>query len=172
MLISRLLTLGFPQSAIMETTQVFVYGTLKRGEPNHGWMMKTGPGQGCAELLGSARTCRPFPLLVAGPYNIPYCLDRPGEGHRIFGEVYRVDADKMKRLDELEAYPKHYNRRQEDVIISDDPEDTPVKAWIYLWENYTDEHLRLKLIDNYTNDVSSESGRYVPKELREKPAWS
>ena len=44
-----------------------------------------------------------------------------------------------------------------------------MKAWIYLWENYTGEHLRLKFIDNYTNDVSSESAKYVPRELRTKP---
>ena len=73
-------------------------------------MTSSEAGQGRAELVGVARTARAFPLLVAGPYNIPYCLDRPGEGHRIVGEVYKIDAEKLQRLDELEAYPEHYNR--------------------------------------------------------------
>lgn len=149
-------------------SHVFVYGTLKRGEPNHAWLTSTEPGHGRAELVGAARMARPFPLLVAGPYNIPYCLDRPGEGHHIRGEVYRIDADKLSQLDELEAYPAHYNRRQEEVILSDAADATPLKAWVYLCEKYSDELLRLPFIDNYTNDESSESGRYVPKDQRTK----
>ena len=77
----------------------------RRAEP-----LRMTSAEGRAELVGVACTARAFPLLVAGPYNIPYCLDRPGEGHRIVGEVYKIDDEKLQRLDELEAYPEHYNR--------------------------------------------------------------
>jgi len=140
---------------------VFVYGTLKNGEPNHHWLTSAAAGSGTARLLGSGRTGRPFPLVVAAPYGIPYCLDRPEEGHHLSGEVYSIDEAKLRHLDELESYPTHYNRRLEEVTLLDSPEAAPLQAWIYLWEKYTDAHLTLPFLENYTSN-----GDYVPKERR------
>ncbi|XP_037074280.1 putative gamma-glutamylcyclotransferase CG2811 [Pollicipes pollicipes] len=149
----------------MSTMHVFVYGTLKRGQPNHHWMTSERPEHGRASLVGVARTVRPFPLVVAGPWNIPYCVDRPGEGHNITGEVYRIDAEKLRHLDVLETYPTHYNRRLEEVTLLDAPDATPLSAWVYLWEKYTEDHLQLPFLENYANDAASER-RYVPKDQR------
>ena len=83
--------------------RVFVYGTLKKGEPNEHVM--TDRGNGCAKFFANAVTSRRFPLLIASKYNVPYLLHRPGVGHRIVGEVYEIDSKMFKYLDAFENCP-------------------------------------------------------------------
>ena len=68
---------------------VFVYGTLKQGEPNHHFI--TNSSNGSQTFIGAALSVNNFPLVVASRYNIPFLLDKPGVGRRIHGEVYSVD---------------------------------------------------------------------------------
>ena len=42
---------------------VFVYGTLKKGEPNHHWLSDT--QNGFQQFLGQAETVNMFPLVIA-----------------------------------------------------------------------------------------------------------
>jgi gamma-glutamylcyclotransferase (GGCT)/AIG2-like uncharacterized protein YtfP len=94
--------------------RVFVYGTLMRGEVNHGLLAG-------AALLGPHRTAPCFGLLRVGAY--PGAV-RGGRG-AIRGEVYRIDSAGLRRLDHLEEYPKLYDRQ----LIP-----TPYgRAWIYLY---------------------------------------
>ena len=58
---------------------VFVYGTLKRGQPQNHTLMDTNTGK--AELITQATTCRSFPLVISSSYNIPFLLNRPGTGY-------------------------------------------------------------------------------------------
>lgn len=93
---------------------VFVYGTLLRGEVNHGLLAD-------AEHMGPHRTGPCFTLFSLGAY--------PGvsRGGRtaVHGEVYRVDDAGLARLDRLEDYPRLYDR----TLIP-----TPHgRAWIYLY---------------------------------------
>ncbi len=60
------------------THLVFVYGTLKRGQPNFS-VMKSSAGQ--AEFVAEGQTAEKYPLVIASRYNIPYLLDKPGIGH-------------------------------------------------------------------------------------------
>jgi gamma-glutamylaminecyclotransferase len=65
------------------TTQlirVFVYGTLKRGQPNHYLMQDLKNGN--AKFISKAKTSEKFPLVVATRYSIPFLLNKPG-----FGEI-------------------------------------------------------------------------------------
>lgn len=59
--------------------RVFVYGTLKRGEPNHKLIQDV--ANGYAKFLGLGRTTVPYPLIIATNYNIPFLLKKPGFGH-------------------------------------------------------------------------------------------
>lgn len=94
--------------------RVFVYGTLLRGEVNHRLLAG-------AELLGAHRTEPCYTLFHLGAY--------PGVAiggvTAIQGEVYAVDRAGLVRLDQLEDYPRLYDRK----LIP-----TPYgRAWIYLY---------------------------------------
>lgn len=87
---------------------VFVYGTLKKSEPNHHWL--TNKENGIAQFVCKGTTDTKFPLLVATKYNIPFLLNVPNTGNNICGEIYSVDETMLKNLDELEDYPDLYDR--------------------------------------------------------------
>jgi gamma-glutamylcyclotransferase (GGCT)/AIG2-like uncharacterized protein YtfP len=101
-----------PETLPQERQLVFVYGTLKRGEKNHDWL-EGASWQGEAELSGVLlHDLGPFPMAVIG------------EGTAI-GEVYAVEERGLARLDELEGYPRLYDRQV--LSLSDGRQ-----AWVYL----------------------------------------
>jgi len=63
---------------------VFVYGTLKRGFPNHV------PELANADYIGRARTLTAYPLIIGGKWFSPNLIDEPGMGQRVTGELFRV----------------------------------------------------------------------------------
>jgi gamma-glutamylaminecyclotransferase len=87
--------------------KLFVYGTLKRGLSNHHYLAG-------ATYLGRARTKERYPL-VAPKRWYPYLINAPGEGQRVVGELYEIDAATLKRIDRLEEYPSYYTRREIEV---------------------------------------------------------
>lgn len=103
---------------------VFVYGTLKRSEPNHHVIdpnLHTSPDTtGVSKFIGSARTERKYPLVIGTRFNIPFLLDREGVGHQIRGEIYEVDERVLKKLDALEDYPSFYDREVQNMVLLDD----------------------------------------------------
>lgn len=94
---------------------VFVYGTLKRGQPNHHWIETI--ENGTASFVGCGRTTQKFPLVIATRYNVPFLLDLPGTGKIVHGEVYAVDEAKLAHLDVLEEYPTFYSRQLHDIQV-------------------------------------------------------
>nr|CDJ97275.1 AIG2 domain containing protein [Haemonchus contortus] len=127
--------------------RVFVYGTLKRGEPNANVLTTT---DGQHRFIGEGRTKVPYPLIVASKYNIPFVLNEPGKGHQIHGEVYEIDNVKLTILDALEAYPTLYWRQEEKILMSNNTETT---AWIYLmskWRPDIYEHAT-PMMSNYSS---------------------
>ncbi|MCB9740449.1 MAG: gamma-glutamylcyclotransferase [Deltaproteobacteria bacterium] len=96
---------------------VFVYGTLRRGEGNHGLLAT-------AEFLGKARTAPDFLLFDLGAY--PAVVVQPdGQGTAIVGELYAVDGTTLAQLDALEEHPDYYVRRE--IELPGGP-----RAWIYV----------------------------------------
>ncbi|CAL8308019.1 unnamed protein product [Merluccius merluccius] len=89
-------------------THVFVYGTLKKGQPNHHRMFD--PANGKSQFLAAARTVDKFPLVISGERNVPFLLNIPGEGRRVRGEIYVVDDHMLTFLDAFEAVPTMYQR--------------------------------------------------------------
>lgn len=94
--------------------RIFVYGTLRRGEPNAPYLERAVP-------IAPARTAPRFTLLDAGAY--PAATDHGQTA--LVGDVYGVDTETFAALDSLEGYPVFYSRR---VITT-----TAGDAWIYLW---------------------------------------
>ncbi len=87
--------------------KLFVYGTLKRGLPNHFYLQN-------AKNLGKARSLFAYPL-VAPKKIYPYLVDSKGEGKIVKGELYEVDLVTLKRIDRLEEVPRYYKRGYIDV---------------------------------------------------------
>lgn len=53
-------------SMATEKFLVFVYGTLKRGQPNHHWLSSA--ENGFQRFLGEGATVTQFPLVIASRY--------------------------------------------------------------------------------------------------------
>ncbi|XP_053669703.1 putative gamma-glutamylcyclotransferase CG2811 [Anopheles nili] len=128
--------------------RVFVYGTLKRGEPNHHWL--TDVTNGKARFIAKGHTTVRYPLVVASPYNIPFLLDVPGRGHFIAGEIYEVDDPMLSRLDVLEDYPKLYDRRPEVIQRVEAADGTAEESClIYLMKSFPKQLLEKPMLEEY-----------------------
>lgn len=89
---------------------IFVYGTLKKGEPNH-WLIKKLKNH--ARFLSLAKTRDKLPLVI-GEHNCPVLIDQPGKGHHIPGQVYVVDGNAIEVLD---AFESCLTRKRVDVVL-------------------------------------------------------
>lgn len=98
---------------------VFVYGTLKRGERNHGFLAD-------AEFLGPARTRGRFALHPGPGY--PFA-SRTARRYPLEGEAWAVDAPTLERLDRLEEHPRVYRRERLAVEVAG---RGVLQAWVYL----------------------------------------
>jgi len=86
---------------------VFVYGTLKKGFPNHKLLGKDSKFIGTDTMLGA--------LYFLGHRAFPYAFVstpwfRSATDSRIHGEVYDIDTETVRKLDDLEGHPNHYVR--------------------------------------------------------------
>jgi len=109
----------------MALTRVFVFGTLKQGFPN--FAVNRG-----RRIAGTFRTLDRLPLLLVGERHVPWLIDSPGEGERVAGEVYEVDAAALAAMDELEGVglPDGYHRKTIRVRSADD--DSELSVQIYM----------------------------------------
>uniref|UniRef100_A0A8C2HNS3 Gamma-glutamylaminecyclotransferase n=1 Tax=Cyprinus carpio TaxID=7962 RepID=A0A8C2HNS3_CYPCA len=73
---------------VVHMHHVFVYGTLKKGQPNHFKMLDSANAQ--AKCLARARTVERYPLVIATNDNITFLLNVPGMGQHVHGEIYCV----------------------------------------------------------------------------------
>ncbi|MGE3978032.1 MAG: gamma-glutamylcyclotransferase [Nitrospira sp.] len=136
------------------THRVFVYGTLKRGFPNHHYM--TG-----ATLVCDATTVEAWPLVVGNAWFTPYLLPEKGEGHRVKGELWDVPEAMMPALDELESVhlPNGYRRTMIAVVPATG--GPPVEAWTYFRERRYLTAIHTGYLDDY------QDRRYVARLDRE-----
>nr|XP_034310556.1 gamma-glutamylaminecyclotransferase isoform X1 [Crassostrea gigas] len=88
--------------------RIFVYGTLKNGQPNHFRLMD--PGTGTTLFFGVGQTVEKYPLVIERSWNMPCLLHVPGTGWHVKGEIYDVDDEKITFLDYFEDHPEMYTR--------------------------------------------------------------
>ncbi|MBD1557249.1 gamma-glutamylcyclotransferase [Vibrio sp. S9_S30] len=94
---------------------VFVYGTLRQGEESHHFL------EGC-ELVAQYRTGPAFALYDLGHY--PGMVQGQQE---ICGEIYRINAQILAKLDHLEDVPYEYRREKMSTPFGE--------AWVYLYQD-------------------------------------
>lgn len=100
---------------------IFVYGSLKRGYALHHLL----EGQ---FFRGPATTCPLYRIFDLGSY--PGLVDWP-EGLAVQGELYEVDAECLKRLDEAEGVGEGLYARR--IIKLQPPFDRDeTSAWFWL----------------------------------------
>ncbi len=134
--------------------KVFVFGTLKRGFPNH--------DEGMAGLtcLGFYRTVQAYPLVIAGRWFSPVMMPEPGTGHRVTGELYEADDAALRRLDLIESVhlPTGYHREKIEVVSLDG--GLPANAWVYFKDRARIECTHSAYLTEYNDD------RYIHKSKR------
>ncbi|UZE97290.1 gamma-glutamylcyclotransferase family protein [Alkalimarinus alittae] len=100
---------------------VFVYGTLRKGESNDALLQE-------AESLGFYETESEYTMFDLGYFPAV----TPSGKTSISGELYRVDQQTAKNLDQLEGYPSYYDRIQITTPMGD--------AWIYVIHHLTEDY--------------------------------
>ncbi|RWS24084.1 gamma-glutamylaminecyclotransferase-like isoform X1, partial [Leptotrombidium deliense] len=149
-----------------ENIYVFVYGTLKRNQPNYNYLVDTNTGE--SKFVCEAKTIDKWPLVIASKFNIPYLLYAKGVGNRICGEIYSVNESKMAFLDDFEGYPKYYNRFQIPVEItsngynSSNVQEKLLTPWIYMLTDFEPQLLHLPMHECY-DSFGSHGLRYVER---------
>ncbi|VVC41994.1 Hypothetical protein CINCED_3A024265 [Cinara cedri] len=126
---------------------IFVYGTLKKNQPNYYHLCDT--KNGCAVFRSVASTTKKYPLVISTKYNIPFLLQKEGIGYEISGEIYDVDAKMMEFLDDFENHPDFYNRQKIEVKL---PNGDIRSCWIYFLPNYPERLLELQYFDCYDSN--------------------
>uniref|UniRef100_A0AAY4B9R7 Gamma-glutamylaminecyclotransferase n=1 Tax=Denticeps clupeoides TaxID=299321 RepID=A0AAY4B9R7_9TELE len=156
----------------VQMTRIFVYGTLKKGQPNNYRMLD--PAKGKAIFCTNARTVDKYPLVIAGQFNIPFLLNIPGQGHHIQGEIYSVDDQMLRYLDHFESVPDMYQRTLIQLQVEETPGScghapaagTTVEAYLYSTTTYKPEWVNLQTFENY--DSYGDHGlEYVTREARD-----
>lgn len=145
---------------------IFVYGTLKSGNPNNYLMSKE--LSGICNPRGLAFTKERYPLVVASRYNVPYLLYKPGIGYHIEGELYEVDDAQLGRLDQLESHPKMYIRKDVTVTRDKDVTAEEIQAQTYFLVNFRPNLLQLPLLESYQDETDGR--KYIRPDERDVPA--
>lgn len=102
--------------------RVFVYGTLRQGEENHGLLAG-------ARMLGKITIDDGYTMIDLGDYPAVITHGK----NAVIGEVYEISEDMLIALDELEECPDYYLRR----LIA-----TPYgRAWIYVLDRPPGEYI-------------------------------
>lgn len=99
---------------------LFIYGTLKRGCSNHAHLA----GQ---QFVGPARTVPGFSLYDIGGY--PAIVADAGDRGGVAGEVWRVDAAALARLDRFEGLHEGLYRR-EPIALQPPFADQPIDVYV------------------------------------------
>lgn len=135
---------------------VFVYGTLKKGFPNHDSV-----GMGQYRCLGRFRTMQAYPLVVGGQWCSPCLINEPGDGHRVEGETYLVDQEGLDNLDRLESVGRSDGYERIRIEIVAQAGGKPLSAWAYLKERARISPIHSEALTSY--ELTAEYPRYIPK---------
>lgn len=109
----------------MKTTEIFVYGSLRKGGSNHSLLASS-------IFIGSAKTAQ---KLIMRARAFPFVSDDQQVSY-IHGEVYSVNSSVLRMVDRLESYdvlsPENsWYEREEILVKMDDDPQSPRKVAMY-----------------------------------------
>jgi gamma-glutamylcyclotransferase (GGCT)/AIG2-like uncharacterized protein YtfP len=107
---------------------VFVYGTLKRGNRNN-YLLKD------AEYIGTATTVANYQMIHVG---YPVIMMDTGTGHPVAGEVYRVGDSVLKNLDMLESVGYSYDRNTIECSLNEGRSIEQCRILCFVYEGRPD----------------------------------
>ena len=155
-----------------ESFWLFVYGTLKE---NFHWHDKF-LSRECRGVKKHAITSTPWPLIV-GESGVPYlvanlpCKGGTGGGKRVRGELWKVTASTMARMDAYEGVDKgYYERRKISVVVSssseegtsstkreeeqeEEKEEEEEEVWVYMLAKSMEWMKEAECLDEYTLEM-------------------
>lgn len=109
---------------------VFVYGSLKKSFHNHHYLENS-------KFICETSTLDEFSMLDLKYYPaITYPVGN--KSYRVLGELYEVDNNTLKSLDQLEGYPNYYDRTV--VGLGNNKQ-----AYIYLMKNKVLEYFNINI---------------------------
>lgn len=110
--------LHFPDidTTLAELTPVFVYGSLRRGQGNHGLLHR-------AHFVRETHLRGAFEMVSLGSF--PGVFRQPEADRRLAGELYAVDEHTLALLDRLEGHPRFYERQPVELACRQ-------VAWVYI----------------------------------------
>ena len=103
---------------------VFVFGTLKSGFPN----AASNRGR---RLPGHFRTLESWPLYLVGERQSPWLVLSRGEGMRVRGQVYAVDAGSLARMDRLERIGLEDGYRRVEIRVLAETNGREYDVFVY-----------------------------------------
>ncbi len=169
----------------MSLTKVFVYGTLRRGQPNHFLLSEE---YGVAQFVGAAQLVDKYPMVIYTGRNVPFLLSAEGQGkvsecavhsmclychpppppshthtlQNVVGDLYNVDAKMLARLDILEDHPNLYTRTTVDCLLHTAREQI-LQAQVYMLHNYNKAMLNEPFLVDYCLEAASRPYTYREK---------
>lgn len=108
----------YSKDNVIKNNLVAVYGTLKKGHGNYYGYLRN------ETFIGKGKTTMKYPMIIPG---LPYVIDKPGVGHLIDIDLFAVSDTALAQLDMLEGHPRHYKRREINVLVK----GRVYKAWLY-----------------------------------------
>lgn len=146
---------------------VFVYGTLKKGQPNYHHF--DNPENGKAKFIARGHTEVAYPLIIATRWNLPFLLFAPGKGTIVEGEIYDVDSTMMSWMDDFEGHPEVYQREKIRIVTVDNrgllgnnSGKKVVECWVYFLKKFPPGLLNLSAMSSY--DTAGEHGKYYKED--------
>jgi len=133
---------------------VFIYGTLKRGFPNHDKPLLGRFYRGTCKSLDA------YPLVVANKFFSPVLIDEKGNGLNVYGELYNVSNEVLDKLDILEGVGKAWGYYRISIEVKQESESA-VTATTYAKSRKDIDTIHSEHLSSYELDE-----RYVHPSLR------
>lgn len=127
---------------------IFIYNSLRKGCPNNHIMDELN-----ALYFASGFTIDNLLLVGSKNNDNPYLMD-VNFGKNVYGDIYKININKLKILDEIEGYPLLCNRVEKIIFYNNclcpKKKYIPIKCYIYI---INDKDMIQNIIKNVNNTL-------------------